>query len=66
MKKMDDATVAEDVGEITKKQILSTWCEGKTISQSAKELSLPIEVVSRSLKRMQRAMIDQGDKSLGE
>ena len=60
MKSSTDSTVEEDIGEIKREQIFIAWDEGKTLKQIAEEVDLPIKVVSRNLKRMQRPIIEKG------
>jgi hypothetical protein len=53
---MPDSTVEEDIGEIKREQIEDAWYERKPLRQIAEETGLPIEVVNRSIKRLEKAL----------
>lgn len=63
---MPDSTVEEDVGEIKRAQIEEAWCKLKPLSQIADETGLPIEVVNRNIKRLEKALIGGKGQSHGQ
>lgn len=54
---MPDSTVEEDIGDIKRAQIEEAWRRLKSLRQIADETGLPIEVVNRSIKRLEKALI---------
>jgi ribose 5-phosphate isomerase len=66
MKNTTDSASEDKVGDIIQKQIIIAWDEGKPLPQTKKETGLPIEVVSRNLKKIQKILIERGVKGHGK
>lgn len=66
MKNRTDSTVVEDISNITRKEIITAWKQGKNLIGIAQEVGLPIKVVSRNLKLIEKTLVEKGVKSHGK
>lgn len=55
--KNSDSSDEDEIGEISKKQIIDSWARGNSPKQIADELRLPIKLVCRILKNVQKEFI---------
>jgi predicted transcriptional regulator len=63
MKNRTDSTVEEDISEITRKEIIKAWKRGENLTRIAQEVGLPIKVINRNLKLIEKTFIEKGVKS---
>lgn len=66
MQKITRGKGEDKTGSIPKTPVNLAWGELKTLSQIAAETGLPIEVVNRDLKEMQKALVRNGANYLKE